>query len=190
MALSAREPSSDGIILSGPISRRGFSNIAAIAAGDQHSLALKTDGTVITWGANNSGQTNVPTELSQVMAVARSSEHSLALKSNGTVIALGNSGRPDQCSTGPEQRDRHCRGVWPSLALKQDGRVVAWGKNADSQANPPGLSNVVRMLRGRDAQPGHEKQWTRRRLGHQIVRPIQCTNRRKQRSRHRRRRAS
>src|SRR5258708_26136023 len=38
----------------------GLSNVVGIAAGDSHSLALKADGTVVAWGGNNNGQTNVP----------------------------------------------------------------------------------------------------------------------------------
>ena len=54
-----------------------------------HSLALKNDGTVVAWGSNNYGQTNVPAGLTGVIAVAAGHRHSLALKSNGTVVVWG-----------------------------------------------------------------------------------------------------
>jgi alpha-tubulin suppressor-like RCC1 family protein len=34
----------------------GLSNISALAAGDNHALALKQDGTVWAWGDNGQGQ--------------------------------------------------------------------------------------------------------------------------------------
>src|SRR5262249_30056301 len=57
----------------------GLSNVTAIAGGESHSLALKSDGTVVAWGWNYYGQTSVPAGLSGVSAIAADGEHSLAL---------------------------------------------------------------------------------------------------------------
>ena len=57
----------------------GLSNVVAIAAGGYHSLALKSDGTVVGWGDNGYGQTTVPAGLSNVAAIAAGGYHSLAL---------------------------------------------------------------------------------------------------------------
>ena len=109
-------------------------SVTAIAAGYSHSLALKSDGTVVAWGcaASTSGQCNVPNGLADVTAIAAGASHSLALKSDGTVVAWG-CGNPNfdagQCDvpsdlsgvTAIAASDHH------SLALKSDGTVVAWG---------------------------------------------------------------
>jgi hypothetical protein len=50
---------------------------------------LKTDGTVVAWGYNGSGQTTVPPGLTGVTAIAAGDSHSLALKTDGTVVAWG-----------------------------------------------------------------------------------------------------
>ncbi len=60
----------------------------AIAAGQLHSLALKTNGTIVAWGDNTDGQLNV-SDLSNVMAVAAGWRHSVFLKNDGTVLARG-----------------------------------------------------------------------------------------------------
>ena len=64
-------------------------NIVEMAAGDNHCLALKADGTVIAWGGNFSGQTDVPLNLTNVVSIAAGSTHSLALRSDGTLTAWG-----------------------------------------------------------------------------------------------------
>jgi hypothetical protein len=64
--------------------------VTAVAAGSSHSLALKSNGTVVAWG-RTSGETAVPAGLTGVTAIAAGSFHSLALKSNGAVVAWGGS---------------------------------------------------------------------------------------------------
>jgi hypothetical protein len=67
----------------------GLSGVIAIAAGNTHSLALKSDGTVVAWGNNNWGQSTVPSGLSGVISIATGVFQNLALKSDGTVVGWG-----------------------------------------------------------------------------------------------------
>ena len=86
----------------------GLSNVAEVAAGSRHSLALLSDGTVKAWGNNTYGQAqptvaaqirqqttnNIPEPvavngLSNVTAIAAGSYHSLALLSGGNILAWG-----------------------------------------------------------------------------------------------------
>ena len=69
-------------IVNGPVLKTvpaGLSGVTAIAAGGTFSLALKSNGTVVAWGVNTSGQTNVPPSLTNVIAIAGGEAHSLAL---------------------------------------------------------------------------------------------------------------
>jgi hypothetical protein len=129
-----------------------LTNVTSIAAGLEYSVALKPDGTVVAWGWNDYGQTNVPAGLSNVTAIAASatSAHTLALKNDGTVTAWGAdwSGQAN-VPAGLSNVVAIAAGSEHSLALKTDGTVVAWGTNATysvdpGQANvPAGLSNVI-----------------------------------------------
>ncbi len=48
----------------------GLSEVAGIAVGLSHMLALKSDGTVVGWGDNSYGESVAPAGLSGVVAVA------------------------------------------------------------------------------------------------------------------------
>ena len=82
----------------------GLTNVTAIAAGFDFSVALKSDGTVWAWGDNVSGQlgdgttTDRPTPvqvsgLTGVTDIAAGFDHSAALKTDGTVWAWGNNSK-------------------------------------------------------------------------------------------------
>ncbi|RYD24402.1 MAG: hypothetical protein EOP88_00310 [Verrucomicrobiaceae bacterium] len=129
-----------------------------IATGQQHSLGLRTDGTVAAWaGANQYGQLSVPAGLRDVVAVAAGgdfwiseSAHSLALKRDGTVVAWGcNSDGQVSVPAGLSDVTRIAAGRAHSLALKQDGTVVAWGCNLHGQCIvPAGLDDVIAIAAG------------------------------------------
>ena len=72
-----------------------------ISVGDTHTLLLKTDGAVLAWGSNSSGQlgtggssTGTPTQIPNftgvVDVVAKPGGFSMALKADGTVWVWGN----------------------------------------------------------------------------------------------------
>ena len=65
----------------------GLTGVATITGGAFHSVALKSNGTVVVWGRNTYGQCNVPSGLTGVIAVSAGGGDVLALKSDGTVVA-------------------------------------------------------------------------------------------------------
>jgi alpha-tubulin suppressor-like RCC1 family protein len=75
--------------------------MTAIAAGDNHTVALKNDGTIRAWGNNSNGQLGDDTtsnrttpvqvnRLSDMTAIAAGDNHTVALKKDGTAWAWGN----------------------------------------------------------------------------------------------------
>ena len=120
-----------------------------IAAGDSHSLALKSDGSVWAWGFNLFGQLGDGTTINKQMPVrvmapgsgvtqlVAGSAHSLALKSDGSVWVWGAGSQPFRIT--PTQVMALGSGVTQlaagqhSLALKSDGSVWAWGTNRYGQ---------------------------------------------------------
>ena len=63
--------------------------LGAVLGGSRAGLEAQTNGLVVAWGQNSSGQTNVPAGLSNVVAIAGGGHNSLALRSKGTVVAWG-----------------------------------------------------------------------------------------------------
>jgi len=132
--------------------------VVAIAGGGWHSLALKADGTLIAWGRNDSGQTNIPAGLSNVVAIAAGAAHNLVLEANGTVIAWGlNTYGETNVPAGLSNVVAIAAGGWHNLALRNDGTVVAWGAGTGTNSFidcgqnivPANLSNVVQIAAGK-----------------------------------------
>jgi len=135
-----------------PVSLSALSDVTIIASGYNHSLALKSDGTVWACGSNSYGQlgdgsttdSNTPvqvSDLTDIIAIAGGENYSLALKSDGTVWAWGSNGygqlgdgsytnksTPGQILNFGGITAIACGGTH-SLALKSDGTVWVWGHN-------------------------------------------------------------
>ena len=119
-------------------------DLSALAVGAFHTLALRTDGTVLAWGDNSYGQINVPAGLSNVTAIADGDNFCLTLKSDGTIVGWGDNGY-GQASSPPGLSNVVAISAGPmhSLALKSDGTVMGWGNDINGQVDVPvGLVNV------------------------------------------------
>src|SRR6185436_6161129 len=91
-------------------------------------------GTVVAWGSNVQGQTNVPTDLSTVVAIAGGGNHTVALLKAGGVRGGGynNWGQ----ATPPDGLGgvvAIATGDMHTVALRDDGTVVAWGIDRDKE---------------------------------------------------------
>jgi alpha-tubulin suppressor-like RCC1 family protein len=154
-----------------PTQVKGLADVIGVAAGQEHSLALKSDGTVWAWGSQDRGQLGVPgtsddtaipvevrmngtnplIPLDHVRDIAAGGGHSLALRNDGTVWTWGfNNFGQLGVSTAPLDIASSARKVQDlkdivaiaagdnfSLALKSDGTVWAWGANDRGQLGAP-----------------------------------------------------
>ena len=127
----------------------GLSGVTAVSGGLNHIVALKSDGTVVTWGDNREGQTNVPAGLSGVTAIAAGLFNNVALKSDGTVVTWGNNYSPlMKVPTGLSGVTAISVSSSHAVALKSDGTVVIWGNDFPSMKVPTGLSGVTAISAG------------------------------------------
>lgn len=171
----------------------GNPQAVAIAAGDDDSFALLSNGTVMAWGLNVSGDlgngttttsSDVPmpvSKLSNVKAVSAGANFTLALLHNGTVMAWGHNGAGELGDGSTVNSDLPVQvsglsgvtaiaaGQGSSLAVLSNGTVMAWGSNGlgqlgigttssqgcecvDQPVAVPGLSGVSAVAVGNNAQ--------------------------------------
>ncbi len=125
---------------------------SAIEAGQDFTVAIKTNGTLVAWGKNDQGQLgdgtttnkNIPTQIGTASNWAKISvgqDHTLAIKTDGTLWAWGNNSfqKLGFASSGsvsvPTQIgiatnwDFISAGGGHSVAIKTDGTLWAWGRN-------------------------------------------------------------
>src|SRR5262245_57546353 len=111
--------------------------------------AIASAQTVIAWGNNSSGQTNVPAAATNVIAVAGGQSHSMALRRDGSVIFWG----APLITNGPPAATNVIAigaGAAHSVALRADGVVLAWGLGAvEGQASvPASATNIIAIAAG------------------------------------------
>ena len=109
-----------------------------ITAGFNFNVALKGDGSVVAWGDDTLGETDVPGDLNGVKGIAARFFHALAVRTNGAVVSwgvdtAGQSSVPLDLSNVTAVATGH----YHSLALKNDGTVVGWGSNDQDQTTIP-----------------------------------------------------
>jgi alpha-tubulin suppressor-like RCC1 family protein/PKD repeat protein len=150
-------PSSDSVADSGvgkgtalfaiPLNTDAGNVTPMVAAGYDHTVGLKSDGTVVAVGDNSYGQCNVAS-WTDMIQVAAGQFHTVGLKSNGTVVAVGanSSGR---CDVGNwTDIIQVAAGYQHTVGLESDGTVVAVGDNSYGECNVGGWTDIVQVAVG------------------------------------------
>ena len=118
-----------------------------ISSSFQHTVGLKSDGTVVAVGRNDYSQCNV-SDWADIVTIAAGGYHTVGLKSDGTVIAVGSNSN-GQCDIGGwSDIISLAAGAINTAGLKSDGTVIAVGYNGDGRCNVSDWHDIVALVSG------------------------------------------
>jgi len=144
----------------------GGTNWSQVACGYYHTTAIKTDGTLWTWGYNSNGQLGDGTQTaksSPVQTIAGGTNwkqvtggygHTTAIKTDGTLWSWGrnvngelsdgtstNTSSPIQTIAGGTNWSQVAGGAYHNMAIKTDGSLWTWGHNTFGQLGDSTITN-------------------------------------------------
>jgi len=145
-----------GSVASVPFKVDYATDVLAASAGYDHTLLLRADGRVLSFGCNHAGQLGrpgaappmtplaiVPGLAANIVAVAAGDAYSLALDANGDVWSWGRVNPADRSAAGFSPTPVRVAGLSNvvaiaaakehALALRRDGAVLAWGSNRNGK---------------------------------------------------------
>ena len=159
----------------------GGNNWKQVSCGGGHIAAIKTDGSLWTWGANNSGQLGINNLINRSTPVTTllggfnwkqvscGNSYTIAIKTDGSLWGWGNNGAgplgigntqsrsiPTQVGIDTDWKQVFCgNGGNHTIAIKTDGSLWGWGLNASGQL---GVNDVTNRISPIPIRAG-EKNW-------------------------------
>lgn len=144
---------SDGsLALWGAIMPNGITNVPstatnivglALGPGAQHALVLRADGTVLNFGNDYYGLTNIPPTARDVVAVAAGAIHCLALRSDGKLVAWGDNSQGQlNVPASATNIVAITAGWYDNAAIRSDGTLLVWGAGIAAPPSSYGFTNI------------------------------------------------
>ncbi|CAE7946021.1 UVR8, partial [Symbiodinium sp. KB8] len=130
----------------------GYTSTASSDNSIYHTRAVSSDGQLVCFGFNCSGQCDVPTDLGAVVAASAGLDHTCAVRSDGQLVCFGVNGS-GQCDVPTDLGAvvAVSAGVRHTCAVRSDGQLVCFGNNAFGQCDVPTDLGAVAAVSARDS---------------------------------------
>jgi alpha-tubulin suppressor-like RCC1 family protein len=126
----------------------GLTDVASVATGTKHCIAVRNDGTVRCWGRNVEQQCAVPADLDGVVAADGGTRVSVARRADGSLAGWGTSWRNPPEGLGAARRVA-CASDDSIVAIDFAGTPWVWAATATMlRTIPAGLSGLVEVAGG------------------------------------------
>jgi alpha-tubulin suppressor-like RCC1 family protein len=118
-------------------------NVRSVCAGENQSIAVLANGSVVTWGWN-SHIFNFPSDLSNISSAHMGWNHVIFTRGDGTCYIWGlNDWGQLNWPHIPESVTQAAAGAHHSLVITASGKVIAWGRNDFGQSSVPHIEHSV-----------------------------------------------
>lgn len=126
----------------------GLTQVASVATGTKHCIAVRNDGSVLCWGRNVEQQCNVPAGLGGVVAADGGNKVSVARRADGSLAGWGSSWRALPQGLGVVQRVA-CASDDSIIAIDAAGLPWVWAPTTTTlRTIPAGLGDLQEVAGG------------------------------------------
>jgi len=113
------------MVMTAPASTYAYGVSGVLSAGDEHTCAVRDDGSIVCWGANGKNQSEAP--VGKFVQVSAGDEHTCALESTGKILCWGDGeDEPYRPLTG-DFVQVNVGGVHSVCGIKTDGTLACSG---------------------------------------------------------------
>ncbi len=124
-----------------------------ISSGKNHTVGLKSDGSVVAVGSNGYDKCAID-NWSDKVSISAGVDHTVGLNSNGTVIAIGSNDFSQRETGNWRNIISISAGFYHTVGLKFDGTVVAVGNNDFGQCDVEGWRDIQIISSGNNHTVG------------------------------------
>ena len=120
--------------------------VAAVSAGEVHTCAIRTDGTLACWGSDDYGDMQPPDGGTYTAVSAGDSDgYTCAIRTDGTLACWYTSGPSETRPAGTYTAVDVSEDWGTACAIRDDGTLACWGFPGGDVAPPAGTFTAVSM---------------------------------------------